>query len=229
MQFNGFPQEGLNFLADLAANNNKSWFSANKDRYQTYLLGPAQAFVMELGQRLQTLSESVQFDTRTNGSGTLMRIYRDTRFSQDKTPYKTNISGLFWEGEGKKTECPAFGFQLTVDGMGLMAGMFGFSKELLQAYREAVDNEEFGAELGVVLAAIRERTGYSVIGEYYKRVPRGFNPNHPRADLLRYNGLYVHPNPSLTLADVMSPSLVDRCYRHFEFMAPVQQWLLKLF
>src|SRR5712672_916901 len=66
------------------------------------------------------LSNGVRCDTRTDGKGVLMRLHRDTRFSPDKTPYHTHISGLFWEGGQKKTERPAFGFQIEATGMGLM-------------------------------------------------------------------------------------------------------------
>ena len=137
-EFLCFPRETIRFLADLAENNNKPWFEENRSAYETALLQPAVAFVETLGPQLKNRYPAVQYDTRTNGSGTLMRIYRDTRFSQDKTPYKTNISGLFWEGSDRKAACPAFGFQLTSEGLGLMAGLFGFDKNQLARFREAV-------------------------------------------------------------------------------------------
>lgn len=100
--FSGFPEEGIQFLADLDVNNNRDWFQANKKLFQERLQIPAQQFVAALGVRLLKISAGIRYDTRTNGSGSLMRIYRDTRFSKDKTPYKTNISMAFWEGPGKK-------------------------------------------------------------------------------------------------------------------------------
>lgn len=225
--FSGFPQAGLQFLADLAANNNRDWFEANKATYQTQLLEPAQTFLTELGQKLQTISEGVRYDTRTNGGGTLMRIHRDTRFSKDKTPYKTNISGLFWEGAGKKMEHPAFGFELSANGLRMMAGIFHFSKPMLAAYREAVANDQLGHELASVLATLAETGQYTVHGEHYKRVPRGYDPEHPRADLLRFNGLYASP-PEVNPNHLTSPNLVDICFEHFQAMSPIQQWLVKL-
>ena len=225
--FTGFPEEGLQFLHDLAANNNRDWFEANREHYQTTLLEPAVAFVAALGEKLQTISGNIHYDTRTNGSGSLMRIYRDTRFSRDKTPYKTNISGMFWEGADKKTEAPAFGFQLQADNMGLMAGIFGFSKEMLQAYRAAVADGQRGAALEQALDSVRNAGEYQIHGEHYKRVPRGYDPDHPRAQLLKYNGLYVHP-PVIEAAYLTSADLVDRCFEQFRQMAPVQQWLVGL-
>ena len=223
--FSGFPPQGIHFLEELAAHNERAWFEAHKGEYQSYLLEPAVAFVDELGSRLQAISEGIQLDRRTDGSGVLMRIYRDTRFSKDKTPYKTNISGLFWEGE-KKLESPAFGFQLEATGMGLMAGIFKFPPAMLAAYRDAVLDERAGAELINAFDQIRKAGKYEIAGEHYKRVPTGYDANHKHADLLRYDGLHVF-SPRVQISDVQSSALVDICYAHFQSMAPLYHWLVK--
>ena len=198
--FPGFPAEAIQFLADLANNNNRDWFEAHKKDFKRVLMEPAQAFILALGQGLQAIAPNIQYDTRTNGSGTLMRIHRDTRFSQDKTPYKTNISGLLWQGTGKKTQCPAFGFQLQSSGMGLMAGMFGFDKDLLERYRTAVNDPTLGPELSHIIHNLDEK--YELVGQHYKRVPSGFDADHPRAELLKHNALYAHPRQELDTAVV---------------------------
>ena len=226
-QFNGFPAAGLQFLADLEGNNEKAWFEAHKDVYQSALLEPAVEFVTAVGERLQFISNQIQYDTRTNGSGSLMRIYRDTRFSKDKTPYKTAVAGMWWQGAGKKTEVPAFGFQVTKNGMGLMAGMFGFGKEQLAVYREAVLDETLGKELVEVVTAVTANGQHEILGEHYKKVPRGFDADHERADYLKFNHLYAHPKTAVSASVVTSPELVDVCMTHFEQMAPIQQWLVK--
>ena len=82
--------------------------SAHKEIFQERLQKPAQQLMMALGMRLQELSPGIRFDTRTNGSGSLLRIYRDIRFSEDRTPYKTHVTLAFWEGVGKKLANPAF-------------------------------------------------------------------------------------------------------------------------
>lgn len=225
--FTGFSQEGIQFLADLAAHNERSWFEAHRDVYQTALLEPAQAFVMALGTQLQTIFEGIHVDTRTDGSGVLMRIHRDTRFSPDKTPYKTNISGLFWEGSAKKTESPAFGFQFDATGMGLMAGIFKFPPAMLAVYRAAVVDDTSGTELESALEVVRRTGTYEVAGEHYKRVPSGYDPNHKRASLLRHDGFYVF-SPRIPVSDLLTPTIVDICYSHFQHMAPVYQWLMNM-
>ena len=83
--FSGFPAEGLTFLAGLEANNNREWFNDHKDDYIQFVQEPMAAFVAALGPRLQDISPGIEYDTRTNGSGSMMRIYRDTRFSNDDT------------------------------------------------------------------------------------------------------------------------------------------------
>ena len=106
--FYGFPREGVQFLEDLAHNNNREWFEAHRQDYREHLLAPAQSFVIALGQELKSISSAIEYDTRTNGSGSIMRIHRDVRFSKDKTPYYTYLRVVFWEGGHKKMENPSF-------------------------------------------------------------------------------------------------------------------------
>ena len=223
--FTGFPPTTIDFLENLAENNNREWFADNRSAYENDLLAPAVAFVEAVGEALRARFPEIGYDTRTNGSGSLMRIYRDTRFSQDKTPYKTNISGMFWEGDGRKTEAPAFGFQLTPEGMGLMAGMFGFSKPQLAAYRAAVLDEDLGPRLEEAAAGVLAAGPYELAGKEYKRVPRGFDADHPRAEWLLYKGLWVHTRRPLKKEQVEAPDLEAQVVDHFEKMAPIQRWL----
>jgi uncharacterized protein (TIGR02453 family) len=154
-----------------------------------------------------------------------MRIYRDTRFGEDKSPYKTRISGLFWRGE-KKMGSPAFGFQLAPGGLELVAGMFDFGPELLPVYRAAVDAKKSGQELAAAVASVREVGPYQIGGEHYKRVPAGFPADHPRGDLLRYNGLHAF-SPLIPASQIQDAGLVDIAFEHCQKMAPVYHWLVK--
>ncbi|MCC6614795.1 MAG: DUF2461 domain-containing protein [Anaerolineae bacterium] len=226
--FNGFPQAGLNFLRDLAQHNNREWFEAHKADFQEHLLEPAQAFVMALGTRLQTLDPDIRFDARTDGSGTLMRIYRDTRFSKDKSPYKSAISGIFWHGDGKKMARPGFGFHLEPAGMRLMAGLFTFSPEQLDAYRVAVLGEKTGKALVQVVDAVQKAGAYTINGEQLKRVPAGFDADHPRADWLRFKSLHAGA-PFTPPETVTSPDIVATVFNHLRAMAPIEQWLVQAF
>ncbi len=225
--FSGFPAEGLQFLADLEMNNERPWFQARKQLYLDNIVAPSVAFVEAMGERLQSISPHINYDTRTNGSGSMMRIYRAVRFSKDKRPYKTYIGLVFWEGSGKKTECPAFYFGLDADGAGVHVGLYGFPKPLLTAYREAVVDDKLGSELETAISQVQAAGDYQVSGQHYKRVPRGYDKDHPRADLLRHNTL-AGSAPKLETAVVTSPALLDICFEHFKNMAPLQQWLVKI-
>lgn len=229
LKFTGILADGFTFLNELHKNNDKEWFNANKQRYIDFVQTPAVALVQELGQRLQAKFPDVYYDTRLNGSGSLMRIYRDIRFSKDKTPYKTNIAMLWWEGAGKKTANPAFGLQITPDSAGLMTGMHSFDKTWLTAYWDAVIDGKLGHELVEIVKTI-EAAGdmYEVGGQHYKKTPRGYtDPSDARSPLLLYNALYAHVT-EIPTDIVMSANFVDLCMTHFEVMSPLQQWLVKI-
>lgn len=226
MTFTGFPLEGMQFLRDIDENNSRDWFEANKHIYQTALVEPAQAFIMALGERLQAIAPNVQYDTRTNGSGSLMRIYRDVRFSKDKSPYKNWIGIVFWEGQGKKSQNPGFYFGISGSGAGIHAGMYGFEPAMLAAYREAVDDEARGSALTEIVVGLQTAV-YTLHGDQYTQVPRGFAKDHPRADLLRYKGLFASA-PQLDPNIVASAKLIDVCFAHCQNMAPLQQWLAQV-
>jgi uncharacterized protein (TIGR02453 family) len=223
-EFKGFPGEGIQFLRDLGQNNIKTWFEAHKQTYLDVVQAPALALVVALGERLQARFPDVHYDTRTNGSGSLMRIYRDTRFSADKSPYKTNIAMVFASGTGKKMEAPGFGLQITPENVGLVAGMFGFPKPLLETYRQAVLDDKRGQALDEAAEAVRRAGNYTIEGEEYKRVPSGYDADHPRANWLKFTGLYAFA-PEISLEVAQTPALVDAAMTHFVNMAPIQRWL----
>ncbi len=226
--FSGFSKEGVRFLADLAANNNREWFQANKKVFQEQLQVPAQQFVMALGMRLQEISPGIRFDTRTNGSGSLMRIYRDIRFSKDKTPYKTHISMAFWEGSGKKLANPAFLVRFDPSGGGIYAGQHVFDKAKLNAFREAVVDDQMGHELEEAIAEVGAFGDYEIGGEHYKRVPRGYDSEHQRAAYLKYNGLWAVNSTAVKNTDLYKPELVDIFFEQCQRMDPIIRWLVKL-
>ncbi len=226
--FGGFPIDVLKFLHELSENNNKVWFDENKHRYSNGVIANVPAFVSALGERLQAeISPDITYDTRTNGAGSMMRIYRDTRFSRDKSPYKINIAFAFWEGPRKKMQNPSFGFQFGTFGTSLYGGVCGFQKDMMEAYRNAVVDDVLGQELEATIAIVQDVGEYEISAEMYKRVPRGFDPEHPRAELLKYKGLHAS-SPQFDVELVTSPELVDICFEHCKNMAPIQQWLVKV-
>lgn len=225
MAFTGFPMEGLEFFAELGRNNDVDWFKANKARYQTTVLEPSREFVAAMGARLRELAPDLVADPRINKS--LFRLNRDTRFSKDKTPYKDHAGIWLWEGPGKRMDCSGFYFHLAPDKMILGVGIYLFPKHLLAPYRESVDDPSLGTELAGIVDRILAAGPYYLGGERYKRVPRGYQAEHPRAELLKHKGLFAgletEPWPELH-----TPELIDRCRQVYQEIAPLHHWLREL-
>ena len=225
MAFSGFPRAGLEFLAGLASDNSKRYFDAHRATYEEALLEPARDFVTALGDELKRrVSPGIHADPRVNGS--IFRINRDTRFSKDKTPYKTHLDLFFWEGVGRSRECPGFFFRLGPDVLLLGAGMHRFDARRLEAYREAVAADGPGRALESAVAGVTRGGSVQIGGKSFKRVPQGFDPAHQRAELLKHDGLYVWTEaPPSKL--VHEAGLVAWCAERSEPLAPVHRWLVE--
>lgn len=220
--FSGFPEKTVSFLRDLAANNNREWFAAHKAEYETAVLEPAKAFVRAMGERLRRLSPGIKAEPRTDGS--LFRLYRDTRFSLDKSPYKTNLGIYFWEGPGPRLGCSGYYFHLEPPTLMLGAGLYIIPRPLLERYRRAVADPEYGAELAAIVKKITARPHFTLGGEHYKRVPAGYAAGPETARLLRHAGLYAGTEAPIP-AELHSPALIDYCWKRFKPMEPLQRWL----
>ena len=219
--FNGFPKETLTFLRGLSKNNDKAWFDAHRKNYDAHLMEPAKAFVEAMGDQFASFAPEVVVEPRVNGS--IRRINRDIRFSKDKRPYKTWLDLQFWEGGDKRCGHASFFFRLQPDRLYLGAGMYEFPKPQLAAYRDAVVNDDSGRTLVRVLAKM-EKAGFPAGGKHYKRVPRGFDPDHERADLLLHTGLFAIKEMKPPL-EVHSATFVTICASHYKKVTPLFDWL----
>ena len=219
--FNGFPPQTFTFLSDLARNNSREWFAEHRADYQSYYVEPALGFIETLGPRLREFASGTKFEPRVNGS--LMRIYRDLRFSADKTPYKTDLDLWFWQGDAKGFDAPGFFLRMDPHRLILGTGMHHFPKNVLEAYRQAVVDPTKGAELSGVLTNMT-RAGYNIGGATRKTVPRGFDSKHERAGLLLHEALfagYEGPVPP----EAVTPGFIDVCASHFKALWPLSRWM----
>ena len=155
--FAGFPPAGIDFLRDLADNNNKPWFEANRRGYDEGLLGPGRLFVVAMGMALSEFAQGIHAEPRVSGS--ILRIHRDTRFSRDKRPYKSHFDMWFWQGNRHSRDCPGYFLRLEPDRVKVGAGRYRFDKEPLQAFREAVADDRGGASLERALKKVRAAGG----------------------------------------------------------------------
>lgn len=221
--FRGFSKETFDFYRELSQNNNKQWFDEHKSEYQTSVVEPAQAFTEALGQKLKGISKAIVYDTRASGSGSIIRIYRDVRFSKDKTPYKTWLGIVFWDTPGKRMKTPAYYFGMDQESARLHCGWHGFEKPVLEAYRDAVAGKS-GAALVKAIEAVKSRKGFEVEEPHYKRVPAGYEAEHPRADLLRYNSMGAS-SPQISLTQAGKANLVDLCLEYANTLKQMFLWL----
>jgi len=220
--FKGFSKESVSFLKRLKKNNNKNWFENHKSDYENSILMPSRDFVVGMGHRLKELSSGVNADPRVNKS--LFKIHRDTRFSNDKTPYKTNLGIWFWEGESGRFDCSGFYFHLEPPNMMLGAGIYMFSKHIMAEYRNSVVHKTHGPALVRTVNKVMKAGNYQIGGQHYKKTPRGFDPEHKNTKYLLHNGFYAMYETKIPVT-LYSKELVDYCHRKFKDMLPVHKWL----
>ena len=223
--FPGFPKEIVDFFRRLSHNNKKEWFEEHRSDYERFVLGPCRDFVEVMGLRLKDYVPEIHADPRINKS--LFKIFRDTRFSKDKTAFKTHMATWFWEGSGPRMECSGFYFHLEPTLFIVGAGIYIFPKHLLEKYRLAVVDKKQGAALVQAVEEVKRTGKFDIWGRHYKRTPRGFDPQHPNADFLLFNGLSV--GRTMEISDLIhQPELVDFCLDHFREALPIHRWLVDL-
>ena len=220
MSFQGFSPQTARFLRDLDRNNTREWFEKHRPDYEEYVMEPAKAFVLAMAKRLDKFDPAVEATPKVNGS--IRRINRDIRFSKDKRPYKNHLDFYFPHRSFKAR--PGYWLRITPRQVGIGAGLHGFDNGVLKEWRQAVDSDKTGEPLAAALAKL-EKAKYNVSGEHYKRVPKGFDPDHPRADLLKYAGIHVgvdvaHPQEFTTKA---FPTFL---MGHSRKLRPVTDWLV---
>lgn len=220
--FNGFPEECVRYLFELRHNNNREWFNEHKSDYDSFVKVPTQEFAGEMAIILEELSPAEGSAPQVSFS--IFRIYRDIRFSKDKTPYKTHIGVWFWEGKGPKMENSGYYFHLEPPNLMLGTGIHTFSKTLLKAYRDSVVDPEFGLELEKAIEKTTQQGQYSIGGKHYKRVPRGYDPEDERAGFLLFNGLYAGVETEIP-TELYSDKILDYCLEKYRGMIPVHYWL----
>jgi uncharacterized protein (TIGR02453 family) len=225
IEFQGFSKETVKFFKDLKKNNTKKWFEAHKRDHETFVMQPARAFVMAMGDKLRTHVPDIVAVPKVNKS--LFRINRDTRFSPDKSPYKTNIGIFFWEGIRPRMECSGFYFHMEPKTLLLGVGLYMFPKYLFDTYRNSVVHAKYGKDLAEIVTKIEKKKGYQIGGKHYKRVPAGFDPSHPNAELLLHNGIHAGVESEIP-EEFYSKKLVNYCWKKFQPLLPLHTWLVTL-
>lgn len=208
-----FSIEAVAFLGDLKANSNRDWFARNKPVYEEAIKGAAEAYCAVMCGELETL-------TGISHRSKIFRIYRDVRFSKDKSPYNAHLHISFFPESPK--DAPGWFFGLEPDRLVLGAGVFGFEKATLEKYRDRVAGPD-GEELATLLAKLQS-VAITLDEPALKRVPPGYAADHPRADLLRRKGLAAWRDFGDTKI-ATSPNLIDDCLFAYSEFKPLVDWL----
>ena len=220
MDFQRFQPTIFQFLEELADNNNRPWFQKNKPRYERDVLEPALAFIRAFGPRLRRISKCfVAADRRSGGS--LMRVYRDTRFAKDKTPYKTNVGIQFRHEAGRDVHAPGFYVHIAPGECFLGIGAWRPERTVVVRIRQAIVDRP--AVWRRATRSKRFREHFELSGESLKRPPRDFPADHPLVDDLKrtdFVGL-----GSLSEQDVLDDGFLDAVAKSFMAGRPMMRFL----
>ena len=207
-----FSEQLIDFLVDLSANNNREWFNARKDEYEEVLREPALEYIRRVGDSLSDISPHLRASDRKQG-GSLMRIYRDVRFSRDKSPYKTNVGIQFRHESGKDVHAPGYYVHIAVDECFIGAGSWMPDRDALLAYRRAVSEHP---REWLALKALADSDDWNIDGHHdmLKRPPRGFSADDPMIeDIKRKHFIVTH---RMDIEDVTAPDFVEYSVERFK-------------
>ncbi len=215
-----FTDDTLDFLQDLEVHNDRSWFEANRSRYEASVKAPMQRFITDLQTPLRSISRHLVADPRGNG-GSMFRIYRDVRFSADKSPYKTNTGAQFRHEAGRDAHAPGFYLHVEPGNCGMAGGVWHPPMPVLTDIRTRI--VEDGDRWAEVRAAV-EGAGFELMGaDALKRAPKGFDPAHRHIeDLRRRSYAAWHP---LSDDEITRPDLLARYVERCAEIAPLLRFL----
>ena len=217
-----FNPETINFLRELKNNNNRDWFNENKSRYEEDVLDVALKFIQSMHDPLQAFAPHFTAIPKRMG-GSLMRVYRDTRFSKNKLPYKTNIGIQFRHEQAKNVHSPGYYVHIDPDDVFLGAGMWMPESEPLLGIRQRIADkpQEWQRVKGDKAFARHFKLG----GTSLTRPPRGFDKEHAMIEDIKRKSFIAIKNMSHD--DALSPQFQRKVETAFKAATPYMQFLCK--
>ena len=217
-----FTEDAIEFFRELELNNNRDWFMANKSRYEKSVKGPMEAFAAEMGARVKQIEPSVSVDPKK----AVFRIYRDTRFAKDKTPYKTNAGMLISGGPNLHTSRTGLYFHFDARSMGMASGMYSLEPPQLKAVRRhiAVNPTRFNELLQE--AAFVEAFG-GMRGEKNKIAPAEFKGAAAEQPLILNKQFYYWAE--FEAEDVLREDLPELLISRLHAAIPMNEFLAEAF
>ena len=222
-QFQGLLADFFAFFTDLAANNERAWFQANKTRYEESVMRPMTLLVADMAPRLLRVSKHYVADPKRS----LFRVYRDVRFSKDKSPYKTHAAAQFRHEVGRDVHAPGFYVHAAPGDIFIGGGMWMPPAPQLKAVRDTIARRTSEWRKTIQdKAFVKTYGGLSDAAEYtLKRPPKGYDPAHPAiADLKRTSFVF---GIAATEAQAKKPDFIDRIEAAFTAARPPMRFLCK--
>lgn len=217
-RFPGFPPEARRFFRQLRRNNNRDWFLAHKDVFEQKVKLPMVGLVRALAGEVRKFAPEIE----TEPSKAIYRIYRDTRFSRDKSPYKTQIAASFNQRGLARHASAGLYFHISAEEVLIAGGMYMPGSAELRAVRSRTAKRP--EELRKIVGGQKFRKLFGGLeGEQLKRVPAGYPADHPAADLLRYKQYLAWATHPASLAE--GPGLLPAVIEHFRAMMPLVRYL----
>jgi uncharacterized protein (TIGR02453 family) len=221
MSFAGFSKDAPRFFHQLAAEMNREWFNAHKAEYESLWVAPMTELLDEVRAGLAPAYRGTKL-----APPKLFRIHRDVRFAKDKTPYKTHCAGVISIGGGVVMESgAALYLHLGVEEY-CGAGYYGFTPEQLVRWRKAVATDKTGKAIAALIATATRAKLTLDAHEVLARVPRGLDPEHPRAALLRHKGCTLG-FPAIPRGLIHKPGFAGWLVEQATRAAPVLRWVQK--
>lgn len=222
MEFKHFTKASVEFLEDIAKNNNKDWFAANRNRYDGGLLVEAKAFTELMGERLSKIAPGITYAAKVDGS--IFRIYKDARYHKG-SPFKTHIGIIFWEG-GERLKSPCFYFHIEPPFYSIGVGMTEFLPPVLAEYRRSLQSEKYGKEFAKIIETALKQ-GYTIGGKKRKTLPRGIKKGVLNEELLKYDYIFLSDETPIN-ADFYADSFMDEIMKTYKNILPFHQWLVAM-
>lgn len=223
MKFEGYDPKAISFLKSLKRNNRREWFQPRKEKYEELIKFPTQDLISDLAVICAKDLPNVIFDPKKS----LYRIYRDVRFSNDKSPYKTHVAASFaLRGAGKKSEGPGYYFHVEPGEVFVGAGVYMPSSEQTRKFRAFVI-EHSKEYLAVVNSKSFKKNFGEIQGDKLKTTPRGIDENHPMIEHLKHKQFFIHC--TLPEKDAFNPMLPQKVAKKFIAMKDFVEMLEKAF
>ena len=218
-EFEGFRPEAFSFLRSLKRNNSREWFLPRKEKYEELLKAPMQDLVADLGQACAKSMPETIFDPKK----AVYRVYRDVRFSDDKSPYKTHLAASFQTRRvNRYEEAPGYYVHIEVVSVFVAGGLHSPSGEQLRKIRESISTAP-ELLLKVVKSPSFRKRYREIQGSTLKTAPRGVDPEHPMIEWLRHKQFYViqQMDPKAALKRDFARTIASE----LRAMRPFVQWV----